>query len=99
MSLEIYTFLTILLLTLGLVLFLSGIFAAYIGRLRSKETGITLAILGFLIWVVSYAVHRFQIFGEDAFAEVIKHGLFSVGAFLLGLAIAIAILFITILKI
>lgn len=99
MNLEIYTFLTILLLTLGLVLFPSGLFIAYMGKLGSKETGITLAMIGFLIWVVSYAVHRFQIFGENAFAEVVKHGLFSVGAFLLGLAIAVAILFITILEI
>jgi len=99
MSLGIYTFLTILLLTLGLVLFISGIFAAYMGRLGSKKSGIILAIIGFLIWVASYAVHRFQIFDENAFAEVVKHGLFSVGAFLIDVIIAVVILFITILEI
>ncbi len=98
MGLETYAFVTVLLLTLGLGLFLSGVFTAYFGRGKSRMVGVILTIVGILFWIGSYAVHYMEIFGTNAFMEVLKAGLFYVGAFVIGAAISIGIFLVAIMK-
>ncbi len=98
MGLETYVFVTVLLLTLGLGLFLSGIFTAYFGRGKSRMVGVVLTIVGILFWIGSYAAHYMEIFGVNNFVKVLKYGLFYVGAFVVGAAIAVGIFLVAIMK-
>ncbi len=96
--LETWAFVTVLLLTLGLGLFLSGVFTAYFGRGKSRMVGSSLTIVGILIWIGSYAAHVTEVFGDDTFFEVLRYGLFYVGAFVIGAAIALGIFLVAIMK-
>ncbi|MFP4142932.1 MAG: hypothetical protein ACLFSM_08640 [Thermoplasmata archaeon] len=98
MELETWAFVTVLLLTLGLGLFLSGIFTAYFGRGKSRMVGLVLTIVGILVWIGSYAAHYTEMFGGQTFVEVLKYGLFYVGAFIIGAVIALGIFLVAIMK-
>ncbi|MFP3872486.1 MAG: hypothetical protein ACOC55_01460 [Candidatus Natronoplasma sp.] len=98
MNLGIYEFLTVLLLTLGLGMLLSGIFTAYFGRGKSRNVGLSLTVVGVLFWIGTYIAHSEEIFGGSGFMEVLKAGLFYVGAFVIGAVIAIAIFLVAIMK-
>jgi len=64
MGLDAWTFVTVLLLTLGLGLFLAGIFTAYFGRGKSRMVGTVLTIIGILVWIGSYAGYYGDYFGD-----------------------------------
>lgn len=95
--LETWTFVTVLLLTLGLGLFLAGIFTAYFGRGKSRMVGTVLTIIGILVWIGSYAGYYGDYIGGD-FVEVLQYGLFFVGAFAIGAVIALGIFLVAIMK-
>ncbi len=98
MGLDAWTFVTVLLLTLGLGLFLAGIFTAYFGRGKSRMVGTVLTIIGILVWIGSYAGYYGDYFGTTTFIEVLKYGLFFVGAFVIGAIIALGIFLVAIMK-
>ncbi len=98
MNLGMYEFLTVILLTLGLGMLLSGVFTAYFGRGKSRRVGLSLIVVGALFWVGTYIAHSEEIFGDTGFGEIIKAGLFYVGAFVVGAVIAIAIFLVAIMK-
>jgi len=95
--LDAWTFVTVLILTLGLGLFLAGIFTAYFGRGKSRMVGTVLTIIGILVWIGSYAGYYGDFFSGD-FVEVLKYGLFFVGAFAIGAVIALGIFLVAIMK-
>jgi len=95
--LDAWTFVTVLILTLGLGLFLAGIFTAYFGRGKSRMVGTVLTIIGILVWIGSYAGYHGDFFNGD-FIEVLKYGLFFVGAFAIGAVIALGIFLVAIMK-
>ncbi len=98
MTLGMYEFLTVILLTLGLGMLLSGIFTAYFGRGKSRSIGISLTIVGILLWIGTIVAHSEGIFGETGFMEILKASLFYVGAFVIGALIAIGIFLVAIMK-
>ncbi len=98
MGLDAWTFVTVLLLTLGLGLFLAGIFTAYFGRGKSRMVGTVLTIIGILVWIGSYAGYYGEYFGTQTFVEVLKYALFFVGAFVIGAVIALGIFLVAIMK-
>ncbi len=89
---------TVILLTLGLGLFLAGIFTAYFGRGKSRMVGITLLIVGIIIWIGTYAIHHGEILNDDVFMDALRNGLYYVGAFVIGALIAVAIFLVAIMK-
>ncbi|MEF8832379.1 MAG: hypothetical protein V5A66_02540 [Candidatus Thermoplasmatota archaeon] len=93
-----WTFVTVFLLTLGLGLFLAGIFTAYFGRGKSRMVGTVLTIIGILVWIGSYAGYIGGYIGAHPFVEVLKYGLFFVGAFIIGAVIALGIFLVAIMK-
>lgn len=98
MGLDAWTFVTVLLLTLGLGLFLAGIFTAYFGRGKSRMVGLILTIIGILVWIGSYAGYYGNYFGATTFGEVLKYGVFFIGAFIVGGVIALGIFLVAIMK-
>jgi len=93
-----WTFATVLILTLGLGLFLAGIFTAYFGRGKSRMVGAVLTIVGIIVWIGSYAGYEMADFGTHTFGDVLKYGLFFVGAFIIGAVIALGIFLVAIMK-
>ncbi len=98
MSLGMFEFVTVLLLTLGLGLLLTGIFTAYFGRGKSRKIGLALTIVGILFWIGTYMGHAQDILGDSGFVEILKAGVFYVGAFAIGALIAIGIFLVAIMK-
>lgn len=98
MNLGMFEFVTVLLLTLGLGLLLTGIFTAYFGRGKSRKIGLVLTIVGILFWVGTYIGHAEDWLGDTGFLEVLKAGVFYVGAFVIGALIAIGIFLVAIMK-
>jgi len=98
MGLDAWTFVTVLLLTLGLGLFLAGIFTAYFGRGKSRMVGTVLTIVGIIVWIGSYAGYYGDYFGTTTFGEVLRYGLFFVGSFIVGAVIALGIFLVAIMK-
>lgn len=89
---------TVILLTLGLGLFLAGVFTAYFGRGKSRMVGITLTIIGIIIWIGIYALHHAEVVGDDVFMDALTSGLYYVGAFIIGALIAVGIFLVAIMK-
>lgn len=98
MALGIYEFLTVILLTLGLGMLLSGVFTAYFGRGKSRNIGISLTIVGVLFWIGTIVAHSEGVFDGTPFMDVLKASLFYVGAFVIGALIAIGIFLAAIMK-
>ncbi|MFW6141127.1 MAG: hypothetical protein ACOC53_01030 [Candidatus Saliniplasma sp.] len=98
---DIYQFLTVLLITLGLGLLLAGLFTAYFGRGKSRMVGVVLAILGILFGAMAYVLHMMEMAGfgtTDVFVDTIIIAIKYVGAFLIGAAIALVIFLAAIMK-
>ncbi|MGM0405220.1 MAG: hypothetical protein ACQEQM_03665 [Thermoplasmatota archaeon] len=98
---DIYQFLTVLLITLGLGLLLAGLFTAYFGRGKSRMVGVVLAILGIVFGVITYVLYMMEIGGfgtTDVFVDTIIIAIKYVGAFLIGAVIALAIFLAAIMK-
>ena len=97
---DIYQFLMVVLLTLGLGLFLSGLFTAYFGRGKSRMVGVALTIIGILFWAVTYVMNMQDIlFGEDfEFMTTLMTAIGYVGAFVIGAIIAVAVFLVAIMK-
>jgi hypothetical protein len=51
-GMEMYTFLTIMVMTLGMFLFVAGIFTAYFGSGKSRKIGIGLTLGGIIIAMI-----------------------------------------------
>ncbi|MFW6040244.1 MAG: hypothetical protein ACOC85_00225 [Thermoplasmatota archaeon] len=99
---SIYQFITVILLTLGLGLFLAGLFTAYFGRGKSRMVGVTLTLVGILIEALPWAMYRMELsgFGSDGavFVDTLIAAIQYVGAFLIGAVIALAIFLVAIMK-
>lgn len=95
MQLEMFQFVTILLLTLGLGLLISGIFTAYFGRGKSRMVGISLFVVGILIGILTWLIHSQNVLeaaGEGyMFIDTIWLSIEVIGAFLIGAVIALGI--------
>ncbi len=101
MQLKMFEFLTILLLTTGLGLLLTGLFTAYFGRGKSRMVGIVLVIVGILIGLLTWQMHAQNIGaagdGYD-FAKTIWMAIEVIGAFIIGAVIALVIFLAAIMK-
>ncbi|MFW6376030.1 MAG: hypothetical protein ACOCZJ_02600 [Thermoplasmatota archaeon] len=93
-------FLMVILLTLGLGLFLSGLFTAYFGRGKSRMVGVALTIIGILFWVITYVMDMQDIlFGSSFdFMGTLTTAITYVGAFVIGAIIAVGIFLVAIMK-
>ena len=93
-------FLMVILLTLGLGLFLSGLFTAYFGRGKSRMVGLALTVIGILFWVVTYVMNMQNIlFGESfKFMDTLMTAIMYVGGFVIGAIIAVGIFLVAIMK-
>lgn len=98
---DAYQFITVILLTLGLGLFLAGIFTAYFGRGKSRMIGISLTILGIVIDVFTWLAHRMEMAGfgnSELFMDTLILAIKYVGAFVIGAVIALVIFLAAIMK-
>ncbi len=96
MQLEIFQFLTILLLTLGLGLLLTGIFTAYFGRGKSRMVGVALLVIGLIIGLFTWLMHSQNLVdaagdGYMFMDDVILLSIEVIGAFIIGAVIALVI--------
>ncbi len=94
-------FLTVLLLTLGLGLILAGLFTAYFGRGKSRMVGISLAILGLLLGLMTWLAHVYGVADVGKgyiFMDTIKMAVQVIGAFIVGAVIALGIFLAAIMK-
>ncbi|MBS3817036.1 MAG: hypothetical protein KGY76_05685 [Candidatus Thermoplasmatota archaeon] len=98
MAMGMFEFGTVLLLTLGLGLLLSGVFTAYFGRGKSRKVGMALTIIGVLIWIGTYMGHYEGFLGDTGFMDIVMTGLFYVGSFIIGALIALGIFLVAIMK-
>ncbi len=98
---DIYQFLTVLLITLGLGLLLAGLFTAYFGRGKSRMVGVVLAVLGIVFGAMTYVLHMMELGGfgtTDVFVDTIIIAIKYVGAFLIGAVVALVIFLAAIMK-
>ncbi len=98
---DIYQFLTVLLITLGLGLLLAGLFTAYFGRGKSRMIGVVLAVLGILFGAVTYVLHWMEMAGFGTtgdFTDTIVIAIKYVGAFVVGAVLALVIFLAAIMK-
>lgn len=94
-SLDIYGFLTILLLLFGLFLVLAGAFTAYFGSGKSRSIGVALLVGGIVIGILSgYWYHM----ASKDLSSLLWGTFLVLVAALLGALIAIAIFLVAIMK-
>ncbi len=93
-------FLMVILLTLGLGLFLSGLFTAYFGRGKSRMVGLALTVIGILFWVVTYVMSMQNILFSESFEfmDTLMTAIMYVGGFVIGAIIAVGIFLVAIMK-
>lgn len=95
MQLEIFQFLTILLLTLGLGLLLTGIFTAYFGRGKSRMVGVALLVIGLIIGLFTWLMHSQNLVDAAGdgymFMDTLWLAIEVIGAFIIGAVIALVI--------
>ncbi len=85
-------FVTILLLALAIGLFVSGIFTAYFGRGKSRKVGIGLLLGGIVIGLlIGIAFKQDWYMADQALLALVWEGVKYVGAFIVGVAIALGI--------
>ena len=98
-ALDLWTFLTILLLTFAIFLVITGAFTAYFGSGKSRKIGGGLLAGGLIVgilWVV--AVGPLNLFGEFALTEVIIQTIIVLIAAIVGAAAAIGLFLLAIMK-
>ena len=98
-ALDLWTFLTILLLTFAIFLVITGAFTAYFGSGKSRKIGGGLLAGGLVVgilWVV--AVGPLNFFGEFALTEVIIQTIIVLIAAIVGAAAAIGLFLLAIMK-
>ncbi len=101
MEINMYQLLTILLLTTGLGLLLTGLFTAYFGRGKSRMVGIVLAVVGVILGLVIWQLHAQTISGfQDGydFLDLVWSSVKVIGAFVIGAIIALVIFLAAIMK-
>ncbi len=99
MQLEMFQFLTILLLTMGLGLLLTGLFTAYFGRGKSRIVGIVLAIVGILVGLFTWLIHAQKMIEFNyPFEATVWIAVEVIGAFIIGAVIALVIFLAAIMK-
>ncbi len=98
-ALDLWTFLTILLLTFAIFLVITGAFTAYFGSGKSRKIGGGLLAGGLVVgilWVV--AVGPLNLFGAFALTEVIIQTIVVLIAAIIGAAAAIGLFLLAIMK-
>ncbi|HLE45938.1 MAG TPA: hypothetical protein VI915_02970 [Thermoplasmata archaeon] len=98
-ALDLWTFLTILLLTFAIFLVITGAFTAYFGSGKSRKIGGGLLAGGLIVgilWVV--AVGPLNLFGAFALTEVIIQTIVVLIAAIIGAAAAIGLFLLAIMK-
>lgn len=101
MEINMYQLLTIMLLTTGLGLLLTGLFTAYFGRGKSRMVGIVLAVVGVVVGLLMWQMHAMGISEFQSgyeFMELIWSSIKIIGAFVIGAIIALAIFLVAIMK-
>lgn len=94
-----WVFISVLLLTFGLFLILAGAFTAYFGSGKSRAIGVGLLVFGIIMGIVVVMMFQFDIVPiELEFWTVIKEALVYIGAALVGVAIAIGVFLVAIMK-
>lgn len=98
-ALDLWTFLTILLLTFAIFLVITGAFTAYFGSGKSRKIGGGLLAGGLVVgilWVV--AVGPLNLFGAFALTEVVIQTIVVLIAAIIGAAAAIGLFLLAIMK-
>jgi len=98
-ALDLWTFLTILLLTFAIFLVITGAFTAYFGSGKSRKIGGGLLAGGLIVgilWVV--AVGPLNLFGAFALTEVIIQTIVVLIAAIIGAAAAIGLFLLAIMR-
>ncbi len=98
-ALDLWTFLTILLLTFAIFLVITGAFTAYFGSGKSRKIGAGLLAGGLVVgilWVV--AVGPLNLFGAFALTEVVIQTIVVLVAAIIGAAAAIGLFLLAIMK-
>ncbi|WGI17647.1 hypothetical protein [Methanonatronarchaeum sp. AMET-Sl] len=98
MFLGLYGFLTVVLLTTSFFILLAGVFMAYFGRGKSRKKGIYLGIGGVVLGFITYLTYYFDLWGGQSFIEILIPSIYYIGAFIIGLIIAIGIFLLIIIK-
>lgn len=99
MQLEMFEFLTIMLLTMGLGLLLTGLFTAYFGRGKSRVVGIVLAVVGIIVGLLMWLVHSQEMIDVNYdFWNTLWMAIEVIGAFVIGAVIALVIFLAAIMK-
>ncbi len=94
-------FVTILLLALAIGLFVSGIFTAYFGRGKSRKVGIGLLLGGIVIGLLvglGFQQDWATYMEKHSLMWLVWEGVKYVGAFIVGVAIALGIFLAAIMK-
>ncbi len=98
-ALDLWTFLTILLMTFAIFLVITGAFTAYFGSGKSRKIGGGLLAGGLVVgilWVV--AVGPLNLFGAFSLTEVIIQTIIVLIAAIIGAAAAIGLFLLAIMK-
>ena len=98
-AVDVWTFVTILLLTFAVFLVITGAFTAYFGSGKSRKIGGGLLAGGLIVgilWVV--AVGPLNLFGAFALTEVIIQTIVVLIAAIIGAAAAIGLFLLAIMK-
>ncbi len=98
-ALDLWTFLTILLLTFAIFLVITGAFTAYFGSGKSRKIGGGLLGGGLVVgilWVI--AVGPLNLFGQFGLTEVIIQTIVVLIAAIIGAAAAIGLFLLAIMK-
>lgn len=98
-ALDLWTFLTILLLTFAIFLVITGAFTAYFGSGKSRKIGAGLLAGGLVVgilWVV--AVGPLNLFGTFLLTEVVIQTVVVLVAAIIGAAAAIGLFLLAIMK-
>ncbi len=94
-------FVSVLLLSLALFLFLAGAFTAYFGSGKSRKIGIGLLVLGIIIGIMVVLLFMFAII-EPGYVklidDIIVPALVYILAFIVGAVIAIGLFLLAIMK-
>ncbi len=95
-----WVFISILLLSFGIILILAGIFTAYFGSGKSRSIGIGLIAVGVLagLMVVLMFYYDIGVPNELELWEMIKNALIYIGAAIVGTLIAIGVFLVAIMK-
>lgn len=88
-------FLTVLLLVMGLSLIVLGLFAAYFGTKRVRSYGAVLAVVGVIVWLLTYLSKGAL---QVSFTQVIYTGVLYILSAIVGMIVALLVFIAVLLK-